>query len=65
MPPLLWPESFEGATCCRCVAKDWRQREEGENCMVDGATVEDRVTGMIDQLLASGVWLGAQGAIAT
>lgn len=64
MPPLLWPESFEGAACWRCVAKDWRASDEGENCTVDGATVEDRMTGTMDQLLASGVWLGAQGAIA-
>lgn len=64
MPLLLWLDRREGATCLRLMAKDWRAREEGANWTVFGARAEDFVTGTIDQLMASGVGVGAQGAMA-
>lgn len=65
MPLLLWLDSLDGATCWRCVAKDWRARDDGENCTVECARAAECVTGTMVQFAESGVALGAQGARAT
>lgn len=64
MPPRLWLDSFEGATCCKVTAKLWRDGEDGENCTVECGRPEDLMTGTMDHGLSTGPALGAHGAIA-
>ena len=64
MPLRLRAVSWEGATCLRVAAKDWRARDEGANWTVDGARAADGVTGTMAQLVDCGVREGAQGAMA-
>jgi hypothetical protein len=54
MPLLLRDVNCEGATRFRFRAKVWRASDEGENCMVDGASAGDGVTETIAQSVDSG-----------
>ena len=65
IPLLLWLDSFDGASSLRLVANVWREREEGENWMVERARAEEGMTGTMVQLVASGEAVGAHGAMAT
>ena len=64
IPLRLREVSCEGATCLRFAANDCRARDEGANCMVDGARADDGVTGTMAQFADWTVLEGAQGAIA-
>jgi hypothetical protein len=64
IPPRLWLDSLDGATCCSVTAKLWREAEEGEKRTVEGASAEDSIIGTIDHGLSMGFALGAHGAIA-
>lgn len=65
MPLLLWLDSFDGAICCRVVAKLCNARDDGENCKVECASAVDLRTGTIVQLARSASVLGVHGAMAT
>lgn len=62
--PVRCPASLDGARRCSATANRWREEDEGEKWMVEGASAEEeeRLTGTSDQGVSAGVAWGVQGA---